>query len=224
MDGDLGLRSTFKPAQHARRGLVRAFTAAYNACMQQSLRCKCGTVRGTVALEAGHGMRVVCYCADCRAFAHAIARSDVLDANGGSEIYWTTPSRMQLTAGVDQVRCLRLSEKGLFRWYAHCCNTPIANTLGNPGLPFLSILTAFVDTLDPSVLGPRRYVQTGSALGTLPPEVKPSKIIVQAIINLIGARLRGEHKPNALFAGGKPIAVPRVLPSIEREALRAQSA
>jgi hypothetical protein len=192
--------------------------------MQLPLRCKCGTVRGTVALETGHGMRVVCYCGDCRAFAHAIARSDVLDANGGSEIYWTTPSRMQLTAGVDQVRCLRLSEKGIFRWYAGCCNTPIANTLGNPGMPFVSLLTGFIDAPDPSALGPQHYVQTERALGTLPSHVKPSKIIVRAIINIIGARLRGHHKPNALFPGGKPIAVPRVLASTEREALRAQSA
>jgi hypothetical protein len=191
--------------------------------MQLPLRCKCETVRGTVELEAGHGMRVVCYCGDCRAFTHAIARSDLLDANGGSEIYWTTPSRMQLTAGVDQVRCLRLSEKGLFRWYAGCCNTPIANTMGNAGMPFLSLLTGFIDAPDPSVLGPRSYVQTDRALGTLPPEVKPSKIVARAIINLIGARLRGQHKPNALFAGGKPIAAPRVLPRTEREALRAQS-
>ena len=168
-------------------------------------------------------MRVVCYCGDCRAFAHALTRSDVLDANGGSEIYWTTPSRMKLSAGLDQVRCLRLSEKGLFRWYAGCCNTPIANTMGNPGMPFLSIMTAFIEAPDPSVLGPLRHVQTERALGTLPPEVKPSKIIARAIISIIGARLRGEHKPNALFADDKPIAVPRVLPSAEREALRAQA-
>ena len=169
-------------------------------------------------------MRVVCYCGDCRAFAHAITRSDVLDANGGSEIYWTTPSRMQLTAGVDQVRCLRLTDKGLFRWYAGCCNTPIANTMGNPGMPFLSLLTGFIDAPDPSVLGPQQYVQTERALGTLPAHVKPSKILVRALISIIGARLRGHHKPNALFTDGKPITVPRVLPSTEREALRAQSA
>lgn len=166
-------------------------------------------------------MRVVCYCGDCRQYLHAIERSDLLDANGGSEIYWTTPSRMQLSAGLDQVRCLRLTDKGVFRWYCACCNTPIANTMGNPGMPFLSIVTAFIDAPDPSALGPLRYVRTERALGTLPPHVKPSKIMARAVINIALARLRGEHKPHALFADGKPIATPRVLPASEREALRA---
>jgi len=35
-------------------------------------------------------------------------------------------SRLQIQQGLEQIRCLRLSEKGLYRWYAGCGNTPIA--------------------------------------------------------------------------------------------------
>ena len=86
------------------------------------LRCQCGAVRGlanTVAPDTG--MHVVCMCDDCQAFAHFLERDDVLDASGGTAIFQLRPAQLEITAGREHLRCMRLSEKGLLRWYAGCC-------------------------------------------------------------------------------------------------------
>ena len=90
------------------------------------------------------GFRVFCYCKDCQAFARFLARADVLDAAGGTDIFQMPPGRVKLTAGADALRCLRLSHKGVFRWYADCCRTPIANSAGQ-GFPVMGMIHSFMD-------------------------------------------------------------------------------
>jgi Family of unknown function (DUF6151) len=46
---------------------------------------------------------------------------------------------LRFTKGQDQIEGLRLTPKGLYRWYAKCCNTPVGNTRA-PALPFVSML------------------------------------------------------------------------------------
>ena len=79
-----------------------------------ALQCQCGTVRGrAIRVYPVDGTRVVCYCRDCQAFAHALnAAERVLDAQGGTDIYQLPPARLQIHQGHDQIRCLRLSSKG----------------------------------------------------------------------------------------------------------------
>ena len=60
-------------------------------------------------------------------FARFLERPDVLDPAGGTDIFQMPSGCVKLTAGMDALRCLRLSNKVL-RWYADCCRTPIANT------------------------------------------------------------------------------------------------
>lgn len=54
---------------------------------------------------------------------------------------------------------MRLSEKGLLRWYAKCCNTPIGNTLADYRISFIGLLhdclTRTGESLDES-FGPVR--------------------------------------------------------------------
>ena len=71
---------------------------------------------------------------------HFLERGELMDEWGGSEVFQTTPARIEFTQGADQLACMRLSPKGLMRWYARCCNTPIANTLPSPGMAFAGIL------------------------------------------------------------------------------------
>lgn len=93
------------------------------------LRCQCGTVRAVLAHPA-RGNRVVCYCHDCRAFAHVLDQaSRVLDERGGSEISQVLPKNLTFTQGTEALACLRLTPKGLLRWHSACCRTPIGNTL-----------------------------------------------------------------------------------------------
>ena len=103
------------------------------------LRCRCGQMRGVARkVSPSAGFRIVCYCKDCQAFARFLGRPDVLDAAGGTDIFQMATGRVTLTAGTEALRCLRLSDQGVFRWYADCCRTPIANSAG-PSFPVIGV-------------------------------------------------------------------------------------
>lgn len=187
------------------------------------LRCRCGEARGSLDVAPKSGMHLVCYCDDCRAFAHALGRADLLDDAGGSEVFVTTPSRLRLTSGLEQLRCLRLGPQGMLRWYWACCNTPLANTMHRPGIPAVSIHRAFIDAGDAAVLGPVTRLNARFALGTVPADAEQSTSLatmVRIVFFMLGARLRGAHKPNPLFPDDKPVLEPRILGAAERDALR----
>ena len=76
------------------------------------LRCRCGRLQGSVA-PTRSAQRVVCYCRDCRAFAHHLGGNDVLDAQGGIEIVASLPSKLRFDAGSETLACLSLSPRGL---------------------------------------------------------------------------------------------------------------
>ncbi|GGE44037.1 hypothetical protein GCM10007421_17790 [Halopseudomonas oceani] len=183
-----------------------------------ALQCQCGTVRGrAIKVYPVDGTRVVCYCRDCQAFAHALNAADrILDAEGGTDIYQLPPARLQIHHGHDQIRCLRLSEKGLYRWYAGCCNTPIGNTLG-PGMPLVGLIHAFISDPDAEFkTGPvRALVNLSSATGTVPREkvrAAPAKGYMRKILFKIALwKLGGKTHPNPFFAGKKPITEPQIV-------------
>jgi len=195
------------------------------------LKCRCGAVRGTL-LDASPttGSRLVCYCRDCQAFARFLGRPDVMDAAGGTDIFQVSPSQVRITDGLEHVACVRLFEKGLFRWYADCCKTPIGNMMGG-GFPFIGVIVAFLEpagdgrTAD-DVLGASRGGIFGSeAIGGCPPgaHAKASKRILLGIFKLVaGWAVRGKGHPQVFF--GRDTKAPRVTPKVltkgEREALR----
>jgi Family of unknown function (DUF6151) len=153
----------------------------YNSCMpfDLPLRCRCGRVRGVVhGVSPSAGFRLVCYCKDCQAFARFLKHSDVLDAAGGTDIFQMAPGRVKLTIGADAVRSLRFSNK-VFRWYAECCRTPIANTASGPRFPVLGLVHSFIgDAANghsrDTVLGPPLCpIHEGSATATLPANAPP---------------------------------------------------
>ena len=63
----------------------------------------------------------------------------------GTEIFQTTPSQIVLSQGAEHLRCLRLSAKGLLRWYAGCCRLPLVNTIASAQLPFAGVIHNFMD-------------------------------------------------------------------------------
>ena len=82
-----------------------------------------------------------CYCRDCQAFAHALGNPGaILDKLGGTDIVATLQQYVTFTKGTEALACLSLSERGLLRWYANCCNTPIANTARNPKLSYVGLV------------------------------------------------------------------------------------
>src|SRR5579863_6166320 len=113
--------------------------------MQHPLQCRCGKIQGWVA-DAHRANRVVCYCRDCQAFARVLGQANLtLDAQGGSDIVQTLPKNVTFTAGADALACLRLTDKGMVRWYADCCKTPIGNTLENHKISFVGLLHDCLD-------------------------------------------------------------------------------
>ena len=98
--------------------------------MNHSLQCQCGTLRGHVS-HTESVCRGICYCKDCQAYAHFLGKpGEILDEMGGSDVIATLPQHVTFTQGVEKLTCMSLSGRGrgMLRWYASCCNTPIGNT------------------------------------------------------------------------------------------------
>lgn len=194
--------------------------------MGLELRCQCGTLQGEVEPRQSLA-RAVCYCRDCQAFARFLGReADVLDAHGGTEIVATLPASVRFTAGADRLACLSLSPRGILRWYASCCRSPIANTPRDPKTPYVGLVASCVggrvEARD-TAFGPLRIaLNVGSAQG----EVKPTPVasflgVLRIVRGLLGARLSGRYRDNPFFddASGLPVQAPRVLDRAERAAV-----
>lgn len=193
------------------------------------LRCACGTVRGVVAdASARTCNRAVCYCDDCQTFARFLGRDDVMNARGGTDIVQVAPSRLRFVAGQEQLRSMRLSPKGLLRWYTACCKTPAGNMLPSPRSPFVGIPTRFVvpggSALDAAV-GPSRGGLHGRfASGGCPEGVAPKVglgLLVRSVGWVLGNVVRGRHAPSPFWtASGEAVAAPTVLTLEQRTELR----
>lgn len=194
------------------------------------LRCRCGGLRGVAQeISRSTGLRFVCYCKDCQAFARFLDRLEVLDAAGGTDIFHMPPARVKLTAGADALRCLRLSSKVL-RWYSACCRTPIANTPAAPGFPVIGMIHAFMDheacgrTRDDLLGPPLCCIYESSATGPLPlnaPGPPTIGVFAHRSSKLLGWWIGGLGRPTPFFdeLTKAPKAAPRVLTSHERAAL-----
>jgi hypothetical protein len=130
-------------------------------------------------------------------------------------------------AGVEHLACVRLSETGLLRWYAACCNTPIGNTPATSRLPFVGLARACLESASPTVatsFGPVRFCMfTSGARGR--PKPKPfggAGLAVWFIRNRLRARFTGGFRTNPFFdvAADRPIAPPKILSPAERDRLR----
>ena len=191
--------------------------------------CRCGEVRGRVKnASPGTTNHLVCYCDDCQAYLHHLARADLLDAHGGTDIVQVAPASVSFDRGADRVVGLRLTPKGLYRWYASCCRTPLGNTLG-PGLPFVGIVAQAFDGGEgrraddvfgkPAAGGWHKY-----AVGTLPDGSARVGVrhIARALRLMLGWKLRGQTWPHPYFdrATRKPSRPVSVLSPAERDALR----
>ena len=190
--------------------------------------CACGALRATArGVSARRGQRVVCYCDDCQTFARFSGHADeVLDEYGGSEIFQVSPARLAIESGSDQLACIRLTPRGLLRWYAACCRTPIGNTLDTRQVPFVGLILGKADSESrDELLGPIRARGHARFAKGNPPDAHasfPASAIARVFWIATVARLRGDHRRNPFFdrATGAPVATPRVLGADELAALR----
>jgi hypothetical protein len=169
----------------------------------------------------------MCYCDDCQAFLHHLGRLDLLDAHGGTDIVQVAPAFLSLVSGKDRVAGIRLTAKGLYRWYASCCMTPLGNTV-SPAIPFVGIVAqAFEWDTQKSVdlFGkPIGAVFIRFAVDDPPGASKRFNawLFARAILMVLGWRLRGKSWPHPYFdrVTRAPIFPATVLSEAERAALR----
>jgi hypothetical protein len=164
----------------------------------------------------------VCYCRDCQAFARFLGQeSETLDAQGGSDVVQTLPKNVTFTQGTDALACMRLTDKGMVRWYAGCCKTPIGNTLENSKISFIGLLHNCLETpehpLQNSFGAVRTYANPHGAIGDPKPKAAGMGTTIWWFVKtILKARVNGDYKRTPFFRDGTPIATPRVLSSAER--------
>jgi hypothetical protein len=192
--------------------------------MNHPLQCRCGTIKGYV-VRPGAAKRAVCYCRDCQAFARFLERADtVLDEHGGTAIVATIPKQVRFTQGLEALACMSLSGRGLLRWYASCCKTPIGNTPRDFKIPYVGLIESCLESRSPSLhesFGPVRMVlNTKSARGRVKSTPMSNLVGFPGLMaSVIGARLSGAYMHNPFFEteAGRPVAQPRELTKAERE-------
>lgn len=192
------------------------------------IQCACGTLRVRLAAIPAHTPgRLVCYCDDCQTYLRHLGRADLLDANGGTEVVPTYPTDVSFLAGQEQLRCLRLSPRGTYRFYAACCQTPVANT--RPDRPWAGFVRAMFTgggrgPAFEALLGPVKSRIMGRYAHGTPPEGTAQTFNAKAVATvlpfLIKGRLTGRAKPSPFFLadGHTPIVEPKVLTLAERRA------
>jgi hypothetical protein len=194
--------------------------------MTHRFQCTCGQVRGEI-VQPQVAMRAVCYCLDCQTYAHLLRRADqVLDPAGGTDVVATPAPNVAITAGREHLACVSLSPRGLLRWYAACCGTPLANTPRDWKLPYVGLVHTCLrqpDSLESSFPQVDMRVNTKSAHGAVPRDTGfAGKLrFLRVAMRLAGMRLSGAYKSTPLFsASGEPVAAPRVASREEVEAAR----
>ena len=191
------------------------------------LVCRCGSVHGWVKGGAkSAGGRVVCYCDDCQAFAHQLGRSDILDPHGGTDVVPVAPAALCFDRGADYVACLRLSPKGLYRWYTTCCNTPVGNAL-TPAIPYVGVPSQVFPDRTALFGAPIGAIQGKYAVGSPPPRSTGLNLdlvllILKTMWKVLGWKLGGKSWPHPFFQRktGQVNGQVTVLSREEREALR----
>ena len=188
-----------------------------------SIRCSCGALGGAAqGVSDKSGYRIVCYCNDCQAFADYLQGDcQILDANGGTDIFQMSPAHLRITRGLDRLACVRITPKGPLRWYADCCKTPIGNTPPTRQAPFVGLIHSCIDTesrtLD-EMLGPvrlrvmGRYAKGDRETLDAHDGFLPSQF-AGILWKLLKWRVRGDHERSPFFDAktGDPIAMPNLI-------------
>lgn len=192
--------------------------------MTLPLRCRCGTLRGTMDPDRAYS-RGTCYCTDCQAYLRFLARTEVLDRCGGTDIVPMSPAGVRITAGAEHLACVMLSEAGILRWYAGCCRTPLANTPRSARVVYAGLVTACLDadasTVD-AALGPRDRVVLNASSAICAVKATPLAFFTGGLrigAGILAGRLRGAPASPFFDADGRRTREPQVLDAAARAAL-----
>ncbi len=184
------------------------------------LECLCGSVKGKLNVVPDSFFHVHCLCCDCQDFAsHLNNKEKILDEHGGSELFQTYPVFMEITAGQDNIGCIQLREKGLYRWHTTCCDMPLANTMSSSKIPFVGVsvkLMKFANEQEKmEVLGPVTMKAFGKySIGEIPKDAH-LKFPISYMPKILGFMLKGifgkKNTPSPFFNGKEPVVKINVL-------------
>jgi hypothetical protein len=196
--------------------------------MTHQIACRCGKLKGYLVINDKEN-RGICYCTDCQAFAKYLGQeSAVLNNAGGTEVVQTLCEFVHFTEGKEALACIKLTERGLLRWYCDCCKTPIANTPDNSNLAFVGLVHNCLETQGQKIeqsFGKIKMVAfTESAIGHQP---KPESFgvplaMVKILTMLLKARIFGGYKKSPFFdiQTGKSVVAPKILSRDELKGLK----
>ena len=184
------------------------------------LSCRCGMVKGKLSVVDGSFFHVHCLCCDCQSFASYLNNEEnILDEHGGTELFQTYPVHMEITKGQENIGCVQLREKGLYRWHTTCCNMPLANTMNSSKIPFVGVSAKLIQFSDEreklKVLGPVTMKAFGKyAKGEIPKDTHfkfPLSYMPKIISFMLKGMLGKKNYPSPFFKGGEPIAKAKIL-------------
>jgi hypothetical protein len=206
----------------------RSLAPVHTGVVACRLRCWCGALEGIVTNPA-RASHVVCYCEYCQAYAHLLGLPQrLLDEHGGSHLLQTLPANITFTSSLETLVCLRLTPRGMLRWYARCCGAPIGNTLANPKLSVIRLVHACLDTGGASleeIFGPvTAWRHTVDATGKPRPKSAGRSRMTRWLFNaMLNARLNGDYRRTPFFNPdtGAPIVTPRQIRRYELDGVMA---
>lgn len=186
--------------------------------MKHPLACRCGQLKGYVVCS-GRENRGICYCTDCQSFAKYLGQeATVLDQVGGTEIVQTLSEFVHITEGKDALRCIKLTERGILRWFTVCCKTPIANTPDNVNLAFVGLVHNCLEGQGHQHAESFGTIKMAAFTESATSQLKPKSYgvpsaMMRIVILLLKARIFGGYKKNPFFnlETGQAISPPKVL-------------
>lgn len=191
--------------------------------MNHRLQCQCGALHGEVS-QTHRALRGVCYCKDCNAYSRHLGKETAVhDSLGGAEFVATQAQYVSLSGGTQHLACLSLSEKGLLRWYAKCCNTPVGNTTRNWKFPYVGLVHTCLKA-DPASYE-RSFPRLQMRVNTGAAKQAPPGMLFSTVTALMGfmprvlvSGVNGDYRQTPFFSvpAGSPIVEVAVLSQAQR--------
>lgn len=181
--------------------------------------CSCGKITGCLRGAApSAGVHLECFCKDCRAAELYCGQPDMPSA----ALFQTSPERIVIHQGVDQLAVFSFGEKNLLRWHAACCGATMFNTLRNPKMAFASMQVPRL--ADKDALGPVRTKAFMPATQGKPRHQGMARFVYAMLSRTIAARLSGSWKQTPFFDMKtlQPVADVKVVPKEERAQITAK--
>ena len=184
--------------------------------------CTCGAVEGIVrGVTPANSRRLSCMCDDCQAYAEYLGRAgEILDPYGGTDLSYATQDRVEVLAGREQLRGVRLYASGILRVYTACCRTPVAHVpsakMAFVGIPHLFMRVGPAGISRDVLLGPLALrLQARYCRGEMPGGAHsgtPAGPWAKAMLQVAWDSMRGRHRPSAFHEA--PLNFPSVPVSV----------